>query len=291
MIILHIALYIVQFVKTMINEIDSQRGTNKYNHEGYTYVKDKSSANKMIIHWRCDKRKRQIWTQTDNGRFDSLRTPHTCSTIGNVTNVVVQKVVTAAKRRAVSTMEIPSQVRQEVIQNVPTSVLGQLPSVNALRKQIQRKRSKQQQAPPNPNTREDIIIPIEYTRYEYMQGQFENFLLADSGEEQPDPNRILLFGRNYSGTWSHQMRELFMDGRPAFKHGATGAVPRGAPLMEALLEGALFNFIPFFIFNAIKFLLYPLKRTDKTVIHIFTLANTRAGKYWWWQTIFSAALC
>ena len=176
MIILKIALNIVQFVKTMINEIDSQRGTNKYNHEGYTYVKDKSSANKMILHWRCDKRnagcKGRIWTQTDNGRFDSLRTPHTCSTIGNVTNVVVQKVVIAAIRRAVSTMEISSQVRLEVIQNVPTSILGQLLSVNALRKQIQRKRSKQQQDPPNPNTRDDIIIPIEYTRYEYMKGQY-----------------------------------------------------------------------------------------------------------------------
>lgn len=38
----------------------------------------------------------------------------------------------------------------------------------------------------------ELEIPEEYKNYEVEPGQFENFLLCDTG---PGPNRILIFGR------------------------------------------------------------------------------------------------
>jgi len=38
----------------------------------------------------------------------------------------------------------------------------------------------------------ELEIPEEYKEYEAEPGQFENFLLCDTG---PGPNRVLIFGR------------------------------------------------------------------------------------------------
>ena len=62
-----------------------------------------------------------------------------------------------------------------------------------MRKAIKRVRLEQQDAPPNPDSRATLIIPLNYSRYELRPGVFEQFLLADSGEG--DDERILIFGR------------------------------------------------------------------------------------------------
>ena len=85
-----------------------------------------------------------------------------------------------------------------------------MPKKDAIRKVIQRRRNQRQSAPPQPEHRASIILPIEYKQYVVTPGQTEDFLLWDSGEN--DINRIFLFGRQSNGYWSGQMKKLYVDG-------------------------------------------------------------------------------
>nr|CAD2143870.1 unnamed protein product [Meloidogyne enterolobii] len=51
-------------------------------------------------------------------------------------------------------------------------------------------------------------VGAEFGRYELEPGVFEQFLLADSGEG--DDERILIFGRESFGEWSHLVAELYV---------------------------------------------------------------------------------
>lgn len=194
----------------------TQRGNQKYNWDGYLYTKDVKNKDGSIQFWRCELKNLgcngRIWTNIIDNSFHSLRKEHTCSTTGNATNVVLQTVATSVKRKATTTMESPANIRTQAIAGIPVAVHGNLPSADHMRRNVQRSRNKAINAPSNPEFREDIIIPQEYSQYEYSPTNFERFLLADSGEIQIDPQRILIFGREYHSTWTFQMKELFMDG-------------------------------------------------------------------------------
>lgn len=202
-------------------QILSQRAVERYNYDGYIYVKDKESKDGLKCFWRCHKKDNgkndsgnrtycngRIWTNTSDGSFHSLRIPHTCSNTGNAVQVEIAKVITAVKRRANDTMERPQEIRAAVSQNISDGALGQFPSTDTMRKLINR--SRQDNRTPNPQTRQDIVMPIDFTQYETNPGEFEDFLLEDSGFG--DNQRILIFGREYHKSWSEQMREVFMDG-------------------------------------------------------------------------------
>uniref|UniRef100_A0A1I8AZ57 MULE domain-containing protein n=1 Tax=Meloidogyne hapla TaxID=6305 RepID=A0A1I8AZ57_MELHA len=132
------------------------------------------------------------------------------STTGNPVRVAVQQALTSIRHRAATTMENPSQIRSTVVQGVSTAVLGQLQNKSAMRKVIKRVRLQQQDAPPNPDNRSALVIPLNYSRYESEPGIYEQFLLADSGEG--DEERILIFGRESFQDWSHLIAELYVDG-------------------------------------------------------------------------------
>lgn len=89
--------------------------------------------------------------------------------------------------------------------NAPTAVLAQLPKYNAIRQTVQRARNEAQQAPPNPQSRDQLIIPDAYASFE---GQ--NFLLVDTGVG--DAERILVFGKQDYSVWAHQVTRLYVDG-------------------------------------------------------------------------------
>uniref|UniRef100_A0A1I8BS26 MULE domain-containing protein n=1 Tax=Meloidogyne hapla TaxID=6305 RepID=A0A1I8BS26_MELHA len=193
---------------------NSQRNYEKYSHNGFSYVKDKESADGEIIFWRCDEKSNgcrgRIWTHLvkTGSLFVSSHSiaVHQLVTIA----VAVQQTLTTIRQRAATTMENPAQIRSNVIQGVSTAVLGQLQNKSALRKIIKRRRNQQQNAPPNPENRSILIIPDNYRRYESEPGVFEQFLLADSGEG--DADRILVFGRESFQEWSHLIVELYIDG-------------------------------------------------------------------------------
>lgn len=197
----------------MIPAILSQRHAQKFSYEGYEYVKDKLSVDNSITFWRCDRRRGctgRVWTNTVDNSFHSIRKEHSCSKTGDAVRVDVDSVKSAVKRRATTTMETPSQIRTEVFENISLAVQGRLPSTDAVRKIVQRARNNQNAGPANPQTRQEIIIDEDYAQYEFTPGNFERFLLQDSGDQ--DDQRILLFGREYHATWSNQMDELFIDG-------------------------------------------------------------------------------
>ena len=85
----------------------------------------------------------------------------------------------------------PTTVVASVTARLPLAVKGGLPTRGAMKQVVRRVRRKLQLAPPNPTSVYDLIIPEEYQRYESVNGVFEQFLLADSGDE----GRILIFGR------------------------------------------------------------------------------------------------
>ena len=85
------------------------------------YTFDKISADGTTKCWWCkdsvNKCKGRIWTDLNNN-FLRLATAHACP--ANASNVDAQKVKTAIKRRAVTTLEPPSVIRAEALQNVPS---------------------------------------------------------------------------------------------------------------------------------------------------------------------------
>ncbi|KAB0799496.1 hypothetical protein PPYR_07376 [Photinus pyralis] len=196
------------------NNVKSQRGTNKFVHEGFVYVKDKDSIDGATIFWRCDRKysgcRGRIWTNSVDGTFNCLRRNHTCCATGDAARIEVLKVQTNVKHRAASTMETPSQIRTEVLQNASAATLGRISSSMAMAKMVNRVRRKENVAPAIPDTRRGIEVPENYKQYEVSEGVFENYLLMDSGND--DDNRILVFGREYNQTWAHDMRDIFMDG-------------------------------------------------------------------------------
>lgn len=79
-------------------------------------------------------------------------------------------------------------------------LIGQIQSDPAMRKMVQRVRKVNNNGPANPAERQEIVINENFRRYKFRPGHFENFLQGDSGSEQPDPKRILLFGREFHKT-------------------------------------------------------------------------------------------
>ncbi|XP_018497019.1 uncharacterized protein LOC108864956 [Galendromus occidentalis] len=57
---------------------------------------------------------------------------------------------------------------------------------------------------------EAIVIPEEYRVYESTPGNFEQFLLGDSGPD--DPERILIFGRSSTASWIGEVSKIYVDG-------------------------------------------------------------------------------
>ena len=66
----------------------------------------------------------------------------------------------------------------------------------SLKRTVHRKRLAVVASPPNPQSLSDLVIPENFTRYEREPGQWENFLLFDSGRES-EQNRILIFSFDY----------------------------------------------------------------------------------------------
>lgn len=83
-------------------------------------------------------------------------------------------------------------------------------SNKSLARIVQRTRNRSGVPSSHYTNRADITIPDEYQRYEGSPGNFERFLLGDSGSD--DPNRILIFGRENTRTWVGEVKKIYVDG-------------------------------------------------------------------------------
>ena len=124
--------------------------------------------------------------------------------------VEIHQKKTALKRRAVATRELPCQIISQVHATTSTATAGRLECDKALARIIQRARERT--GAPNSvlHTRAQIEIPYELSVYESAPGLTEQFLLGDSGEE--DPERIFIFGREEPQNWIHTVQNIYVDG-------------------------------------------------------------------------------
>jgi len=123
--------------------------------------------------------------------------------------VAADIIVTKIKKRALEPQELTCQIINECTQNTDVVCQGALPNQQALKKLIRRKRNEINQAPSNPTTLADLEIPEFYKMYESEPGNFENFLLANSG---PGAERILIFGRQRNLEIASTCDDFFMYG-------------------------------------------------------------------------------
>lgn len=173
----------------------SQRGKNKFSHDGYLFVFEKfSKVDNDLMFWRCDEMgrcKARIHTRLGMVVKEINSHTHDSSSI----KVEVAKVTTKLKNRAQETMERTSVLLNEVLATTPQSVQGSLSSADAMKKIIRRKRNEISAAPPDPLDLHELVLPEKYRCYQSDPDTREDFLLNDSG---PGDKRILLFGRK---TW------------------------------------------------------------------------------------------
>lgn len=190
----------------------SNRNRLKLLHDGYGFVYDRQSADGQKMFWRCEERGNYCKARIHSSAAGDLilKTINEHNHGSNVARTEMVTMRSHMKRRAVQTVETPSQIFNSVIQNVSVAVQEQLPSRDASRKMIQRKRNESDTFVTQPVSLESLVIPESFQRYEYAPGQSEQFLLSDS--EVGNANRILMFGRESHGEWIHHTSCLYVDG-------------------------------------------------------------------------------
>lgn len=202
----------------MANElpITSKRGKEVFSHEGFLYWFDSYVSKGGKKSWRCavtlenGKRcKGRVYSNALTGEFLELRHAH-AGHQADAAEIEIAAAKTTIKRRAVDTLEIPSQIRSNVLQGLSLAAQGRFPKQKAVTEIIQRKRKIENVAPAQPVNRQSIVIPENYQNYQIDSENAEKFLIADSGEG--DDNRILIFGRESTKNWSHQIQKVYIDG-------------------------------------------------------------------------------
>ncbi|XP_018494303.1 uncharacterized protein LOC108863980, partial [Galendromus occidentalis] len=194
--------------------LESQRGREKLAHDGHIYVFAQFSKDKTKEFWRC---------QFKNSRTGKcLARLHKClisdeiSVLGihtdmpNAAAIEVLQQKVALKRRAVDTAEAPQQIISRIRATSSVAAQGAMESNKGLARIVQRTRNRYGIPSTHYSTRSEIVIPEEYQVYESTPGNFERFLLGDSGSD--DPNRILIFGRESTNAWIGEVSKIYVDG-------------------------------------------------------------------------------
>lgn len=197
------------------HELLSNRGRPKTVHEGFAFVYDKQSKDGKTDFWRCEKKgdgcKARLHTLVSDGSFVKLLNDHNHGS--QAAEIQAKLIQNKIKKRAINTTESTGQVLSNALVGMSQAVASVLPSVGAMKKQIQRVRRKENKAPANPASLDDLVIPVEYTRI----GD-ELFLLGDSYsgnfrfKKASKVPRILIFGKESYRVWSGQMKAIFCDG-------------------------------------------------------------------------------
>ena len=191
--------------------IRSQKGKDKFVDSGQTYRFDKlSKADGVTKFWRCDKKnvcKARIHTLEDR----VVHRIHQHTHAGDAARTEVLTAITSMKERASTTQDTTGQIVTNGVANLTQAAMGALPSIACLKRTIQRKRVADVGAPPNPARLTDLIVPVDYTRYEKTPDTYEDFMLYDSGPASGD-DRILIFSTERNLEILTNSTEWAMDG-------------------------------------------------------------------------------
>ena len=163
----------------------SQRGAEKLTEGGYSYGRQRRVGE--VTHWLCERRgfcNARIHTQGTEiikRTNEHLHAPDEQA-------VSCCEVKVGMKRKARNSQDSSHHIVGEGLQTVTEgTAAAKLPKLDSLKRTIQRQRVRQQTAPVQPTTLEQLALPEEYKR----TSKGEQFLLYDSGSET---QRILIFG-------------------------------------------------------------------------------------------------
>ena len=113
------------------------------------------------------------------------------------------------KRRALDTMELPSQIHNQAVRFTGQSVQGQKPSISATKMLIQRARAHNEAPLPTPADLASLVVSDQYKFYLPSPDAYELFLLEDSGQA----DRVMISERDNHRNWVQDMDRVFIDGK------------------------------------------------------------------------------
>ena len=119
------------------------------------------SADSTKRFWRCVTRSCRCRLHTDVNDVIVNRLGH--HTHGSdAAGVEVTEIKANTKRRAVDTMELLSQIRNQAVRFTGQSVQGQMPSISATKRFMQRARAQNEAPLPTPTDLASLIVPDQY---------------------------------------------------------------------------------------------------------------------------------
>jgi len=188
---------------------EPSRGKKKLIDAGFMFTFQAFSSDSTKRFWRCVIRSCQRRLHTDVNDVIIYRLGH--HTHGSdAAGAEVAKIKANTKRRALDTMELPSQIYNQAVRFTGQSVQEQMPSISATKKLIQRARAQNEAPLPTPADLASLVVPDQYKFYHPSLVVDELFLLGNSG--QADPNRVMIFGRDNHRNWVRDMDRVFIDG-------------------------------------------------------------------------------
>ena len=134
--------------------------------------------------WRCQRvGSCKVRLHTCVATNDVIRTIGVHSDEPSPAEIEVKRRQQCLKRRAESTQETPLQVIENAFEGSTQAAKLLAPSCETLSKMVNRARKTMARPPPIPPDAASIVIPVEYTMYEFEPERFETFLIGDSGKE------------------------------------------------------------------------------------------------------------
>ena len=128
--------------------IESQKGGHKLAHEGYMYVKNSATSDK--VYWTCEKKRVPYYkcparaiTTTMDGQICVVKSSdhnHAPST----TSIGANELVNKMKQRSRTSKDKPATIIQDITSEATLETIIEMPSKEALRKRIQRARKNNQ---------------------------------------------------------------------------------------------------------------------------------------------------
>jgi hypothetical protein len=119
--------------------------------QGFLFIFDKMSKSNENEFWRCKRQgcNARLHINAESRQIVRRVNEH-AGHDSNAAAVAANRVSTAVKRRAVETIELPSQIITQALQGIEAGALATVPNKEALRKSIQRKRKEIGHAPAAP---------------------------------------------------------------------------------------------------------------------------------------------
>jgi hypothetical protein len=184
--------------------IQSQRGARKLIFNGYSYRQYRHDAITDTTSWRCSLKSCTGKLQTIADNVSVVLSDHNHAP--NPEGMAAAVTVCAIKQRAIVTAEPPRQVFGTVTRGLDLNVAALLPTPEACRKIIHRKRKAEGVNYVVPRTIADIDVPLDLR----STTRGENFLLHDSGPL--DENRMLIFATSNNLRILRVSEHWFADG-------------------------------------------------------------------------------